>query len=481
MKNTIPLFLAVVIAVFVFSNFKHTSTNANFVFSQFGDTPNLPSEPFSYSDITFPSHLLSTPDNPDTIIGYSSGGVDTLAFDDITNHGATLGRVLFYDEKLSALENISCASCHSQTLSFADDKDVSEGVTIPTKRNSMNLNDIAWTNNDAFFWDMSQSNLNTMIRLPLKDENEIGADIEDIALKLSLTDYYPQLFTNAFGSDEITEDRIVDALVQFIESMVTFNSRFDQAAENDFQMFTEQEILGRDLFANNCTICHSQGAHSVFGEIFTNPNGELGIPFVEIFPFIFNNGLPVDPDDRGAGEWNEAFDNLFKIPTLRNVELTGPYMHDGSIESLEDVVRFYSEETEENEWTTGFIPPGGFQFTETEQSALVDFLKTLTDISFTTDEKWSDPFAGSSNTIDRELTSVLMKPNPMNNFSLVEWDNPANKLTLVNIFDSSGRLMSTGQTTGNIYEIQKADLLEGMYVIELIMEDKKSSRRLIVQ
>lgn len=479
MRNTIPFLLAVFFAIIAFSNFKHTSINANIVFSQFVDNPNLPSEPFDYEDIEFPSHILGTSDEPDTI-GYSSGGVDTLAFENITNHGATLGRVLFYDEKLSALENISCGSCHIQELSFADGEAFSEGVTIPTKRNSMNLNDIAWSNNNAFFWDMSQTDIHTMIRLPLTDDNEIGADMDDIALKLSLTDYYPQLFTNAFGSSEINEELIVDALVQFIESMVTFNSKFDQAAENNFQSFSEEEILGRDLFANNCTICHSQGAHSIFGEIFIDPNTE-GIPFVEFFPFIFNNGLPVDPDDAGAGEWNPAFDNLFKIPSLRNIELTGPYMHDGRFSSLSDVIKFYSEETEENEWTAGFIPPGGFQFTDQEQEALVAFLKTLTDESFTTDEKWSDPFKSSNSTQNQELSSLIMRPNPMHNFSIIEWDNPANKETQINIFDSSGRLISTSQTNDSFYEVQKADLLEGMYIIELIMGDKKSSRRLIIQ
>ena len=155
-------------------------------------------------------------------------------------------------------------------------------------------------------------------------------------------------------------------------------------------------------------------------------------------------------------------------------------MHDGRFSSLEEVVRFYSEETEENEWTLGFIPPGGFQFNTQEQEALVAFLKTLTDESFTVNEKWSDPFR-TTGTVDQELESLVLKPNPMHTYSTVEWSNPENKSTQINIFDMNGRLIYQTATSGNIYEIQKAELIEGMYILELQLGDKRSSRKLIVQ
>jgi len=482
MKKTFTIAAGLCFVVLIFSNFVTSTTVNNFVFTNMNESPELPDVPYNYSDIEMPDHLINpntSASSPDP--GYGSGGVDPQAFEDVTDHGATLGRVLFFDEKLSALENISCASCHIQELSFADDKRLSEGVQTETKRNAMNLNDIAWTNADAFFWDMSHSDLNEMIRLPLTDENEIGADMLDVQLKLSLTDYYPELFENAFGSTDITEERIVEALVQFLESMVTFNTKFDQAAASNFAIFTEQEKLGQTVFANNCSTCHTQGFHAFpFGEdsIFVE---QFQGPFFEFFPFIFNNGLPADPNDAGAGENMPGFENLFKIPSLRNIELTGPYMHDGSIETLEDVVRFYSEETENNEWNFGFIPEGGFNFSDQEQAALVAFLKTLTDHTFGENPKWSNPFGLNDIENIPEVEDLVMKPNPMSDRSIIEWNNPNNDQSYINIFDSTGKALITDQTNENTYTFEKQNLSAGMYLIELIVGDKKSTRRLVVQ
>ncbi len=465
--------LAVVFSTLAFTISRPTVSN--FIFTTVNDVPDLPDTPYDYSDITFPDHLLNAQD--DTIdLGYEGGGIDSLSFADITDNGATLGRVLFYDKKLSSLETMSCATCHNQAMSFAENKAVSDGLTAPTLRNSMHLNDIAWTNKEHFFWDMSESDLRTMIRLPLTDENEIGADMDDVAEKLGATSYYPQLFTEAFGDPVITEDRIAEALVQFISSMTTFNSRFDQEAANNFAGFTTQEQLGLDLFSTNCNNCHSQGGHSVFGDIFP-----ADIPILEIFPFIFNNGLPEDPEDSGAGNWEPGFSNLFKIPTLRNIDLTAPYMHDGRFETLEEVVDHYSDEVEENEWTAGFFPPGGFDFTDSEKEAMVAFLKTLTDESFLTEPRWSDPFGLETDIENFSIENLIIRPNPTRDVAVIEYDNPTNELVTFHVFSADGKLVLNENTRSDRYTLDKGIFHPGTYFIEVLMDDKKSTAKLMVQ
>ena len=466
--------LAVVFSTLAFTISRPTVSK--FIFTTVNDAPNLPDNPYDYSDITFPAHLLNAED--DTIdLGYEGGGIDSLSFAGVTDNGATLGRVLFYDKKLSSLETMSCATCHNQAMSFAENKAVSVGLTAPTLRNSMHLNDIAWTNNDHFFWDMSELDLKTMIRIPLTDENEIGADMDDVAQKLNATSYYPPLFTEAFGDPTITEDRIAEALVQFISSMNTFNSRFDQEAPNQFAGFTNQEQLGLQLFSEACNNCHSQGGHhNVFGEVFP-PD----FPPLLFFPFVFNNGLPEDPSDTGAGNWDSSFNNLFKIPTLRNIDLTAPYMHDGRFETLEEVVNHYSDEIEENEWTGEFLPPEGFDFTDTEKEALVAFMKTLTDESFLTNPIWSDPFGLETNLENFNIQNLIIRPNPTRNVAVIEYDNPQQEIVTFHVFAPDGRLVLNERTRSDHYTLDKGIFQAGTYFIEVLMDDHKSTAKLIVQ
>jgi len=340
----------------------------------------------------------------------------------------------------------------------------------------MHLNDIAWTNKDHFFWDMSQVDLNTMIRLPLTDENEIGADMDDIAQKLGATTYYPQLFTDAFGDAAINEERIVEALVQFLSSMNTFNSRFDQEAANEFAGFTAEEQLGLEIFSTACNTCHSQGGHNAFGDFFPPDVSPL-----ELFPFIFNNGLPVDEDDPGAGTWNTSFENLFKIPTLRNIDLTAPYMHDGRFVTLEQVVHHYSNEVVANEWTGEFIPPGGFQFTDAEKTALVAFMETLTDESFISNPKWSDPFGVTVGLENLQIKDLVIRPNPTRDVALIEYDNPNQEIVTFHVFNTNGQLLLNESTRDNSYTLEKGTFTAGTYFIEIIMDDRKSTAKLMVQ
>ncbi len=477
MKRILLVSISLAVMALIFSNFADSS-QSSYVFTAVNEGPKLPSTPFNYKDIEIPDHI-SNPSADDTL-GYGSTGINHARVLDIEDDVATLGRVLFYDVKLSALEDISCGSCHDQKLSFADSKSFSEGVISPTKRNSMHLNDLFWSNKEHFLWDMKETDLHEMIRLPLKDENEIGANLTDIIEKLSETNYYPELFQNAYNTSIITEDKIINALVHFISSMVTFESKFDKEASNDFEGFTDTEKLGLNLFSENCTSCHSQGGHDPHG-MFPNGfdfNGESPLFF---FPDIFNNGLPEDPDDIGAGVLDPFFNHLFKIPTLRNIELTAPYMHDGRFNSLDEVIEHYSSEVIENKWTeNGFIPAGGFQFTEEEKGALKSFLMTLTDHNLTTHEMWSDPFKIGTST-NEPVENLVVRPNPMADQSLIEFDSNGNTPTTIHIMNISGQTIKLENTLSNQYTLNKGDFESGTYIIEIIQADKKSVQKLIVR
>ena len=474
MKKSFSFFFIIAGLVMVLSS--NTNKISTFVMTMVAETPRLPGTPFEYSDIPFPDHIFNE-DNTDTI-GYRAGGrLDNLVFDFIEDDIATLGRVLFYDKKLSALEDISCGTCHIQELSFTEAKRFSEGISSPTKRNSMHLNDLAWSNADGFSWIMKENELSSMILLPLTDENEIGANIEDVRIKLENTTYYPELFTKAFGTSNISEDRIVDALVHFISSMTTFNSRFDQELKEGFSGFTQSEQLGMDIFAQNCGTCHTQGAHSFFGdEVFIDGS------IVQLFPFFFNNGLEEDANDLGAGEWLVGLEHLFKVPSLRNIELTGPYMHDGQFTTLEEVIDHYSEGIVENKWTGFFLPAGGFQFTQDEKTALLDFMNTFTDESFLTNEKWSDPFdyivpLGEQLTIE----SISLHPNPTTDRATISFDNAYSELVAISIYTQDGKLIKHVKITSDYYSIDKADYPEGIYFINLLMGSKRATQKLIIQ
>jgi cytochrome c peroxidase len=188
-KNT--LITSFVILLFVgFMSISFNTSQKKVVFTFMNDAPNLPETPYEYSDIEFPQHVF----DDDIPTGYEGHPTDTTVLDFVDDDISTLGRVLFYDEKLSALENLSCASCHSQEFSFAENTQFSQGISSLTTRNSMALNDLSWEGKTGFFWDMEFSNLEDMLDIPFKDENEIGADIDEVVIKMNNTDYYPELF-----------------------------------------------------------------------------------------------------------------------------------------------------------------------------------------------------------------------------------------------------------------------------------------------
>lgn len=443
--NKYLLFAGICFSIFVLSS-------SSFDFT--GD-PYLPASPFDYETELFPDHLLE-----------SDWGVnDSTIFDHITDDGATLGRVLFFDELLSANNDMSCATCHRQELSFSDDVAFSEGVNNNTFRNSMKLSDLGWSNYFAFFWDISQPTLRSTIKLPLADPNEIGAtDINALINKMNATSYYPNLFYNAFGTSVITDSLIVEGLVQFISSMTTFESKFDKS-HDIFSGVTLslEENRGKLIFDQDCELCHTDGNS-----------------FIQRFNFIHNNGLVEDSTDLGVGMWDSTLAFLFKPPSLRNIELSAPFMHDGRFATLEDVIDHYAEGAINNDWNS--VPPGGFGYTPQERADLLAFLKTLTDYTLVTHEKWSDPFIPPTSNSQAELTisELSLFPNPTADALQVSFDNPQNLMTYIQIFDAGGRLVKKSSGHRALISINVGHLSTGNYVATVKQGDASQSASFVI-
>lgn len=295
----------------------------------------------------------------------------------LTVEGVALGRRLFSEPLLSRDEKQSCASCHSPDRAFTDGSPVSVGVTgRPGTRSAMPLFNLAWKS--AFFWDGRARTLREQVLQPIAHPDEMAESIPNVLEKLRThtgSDSYPHAFKRAFGTTEISAARLARALEQFLLVQVSGNSRFDRAARGEITL-TAQEARGFDLFrTENDPSRGLQGAdcfHCHGGALFQSQR-------------FGNNGLSTTFTDRGRGDvTGRASDTgLFSVPSLRNVALTAPYMHDGRFQTLEEVVAHYC---------TGIQPSptldpnlakhreGGLRLDPEDQQALVAFLHTLTDV-----------------------------------------------------------------------------------------------------
>ncbi len=369
----------------------------------YSDIYNLPNTPYNYSDINF----------PDTFTNYVFGFDNTPTDNPITDDGVTLGRVLFYDVNMSANNTISCASCHLQEFGFSDNKSKSEGFEGGhTFRNSMGFANAGFYSAENFFWDHRAETLEVQVLMPIQDEVEMGMTLEGLVTKLSALDYYNPLFENVFGSTQITSDKISKALAQFIRSIYSFNTRYDEGIEAtnnifmDFPNFTAEENIGKDIFngkltpgaIGTCATCHLPNAIPLIYEL-PLPEDANQVVFSGAEPD--NIGLDIDDnvEDNGYGAFLgiPSFNGHFKTPSLRNIEVTGPYMHDGRMETLEEVVEHYSTEVLPHPNLSAHMKDGNgdprhLDLTPEESKALVAFLKTLTDYVLINDVKFSDPF-----------------------------------------------------------------------------------------
>src|SRR5687767_9171620 len=215
-------------------------------------TLKLPPTPYRYANVELPPHFTQSGRQDD----------NTPAENPLTDDGATLGRVLFYDKRLSANNTTSCASCHVQAHAFADPKPFSRGFHgARTDRRAMPLVNVRYYERGRFFWDERAGNLEKMVLLPIQSRIEMGQDLERVIDTLSRDAMYPLLFARAFGDREITEQRIGKALAQFVRAIVSYQSRYDdgrgraQSAQDDFADFTRQENRGKALFMRNCGTC----------------------------------------------------------------------------------------------------------------------------------------------------------------------------------------------------------------------------------
>jgi len=340
----------------------------------------LPESPFNYAAPVLPPSFHVQP-----ILGQDNMPATNIT----TDLGATLGRVLFYDRRLSTNQTISCSSCHQREHGFADSRRFSVGFNGGlTGRNSMGLSNARWYQRRHFFWDERANTLEDQVLMPIQNSVEMGMTLEALTNRLASEPYYTNLFAVTFGTPAVTSDRISRSLAQFVRSIISTGSKYDTGTSNAFRNFTAEENLGRQIFLGQvgnatCAACHG------------TDNFVPG-------PAINNNGLEFPFVDRGLGGITGlATDNgKFKVPSLRNIELTAPYMHDGRFATLEEVVEFYNSGVVDNPNLSPPLrnppgqPPGArrLNLTVAQKAALVAFLKTLTDTSVTTDEKFSDPF-----------------------------------------------------------------------------------------
>lgn len=348
------------------------------VFSNDLTTPTLPVASFAYSDarVPLPRHFSQ---NAGGGGGSAVGADNTPTANPITDAGATLGRVLFYDRRLSLNDKVSCASCHQQAFAFSDTAVLSTGFQGGrTGRHSMGLANARFYLGGRFFWDERAASLEAQVLQPIQDVTEMGLTLEQLQTKLTLTTYYPALFEAAFGSREITTDRVARALSQYVRALTSTDSKFDRAfgpngVPNFEATFTAQELLGQQLYNGRagCARCHGTNAHISDG--------------------VHNTGLDATITDAGAGN------GRFKAPSLRNVEVRAPYMHDGRFRTLEQVVDFYDRGVQANPGLDNRLrTPGGqplrLNLSGAERDALVAFMKTFTDRTFLSDPRLASPF-----------------------------------------------------------------------------------------
>lgn len=291
----------------------------------------------------------------------------------LTEEGFQLGRKLFYDPILSKDSTISCASCHLQQTGFTHvDHDLSHGIDGKTgTRNSLTLQNLAWSK--TFMWDGGVNHLDVQYIAPITSEVEMNETLENVVNKLNNSKEYQELFHKAFGTKKITGQLTLKAISQFVVSLTTSNSKYDKVIRKE-ENFTEMEQKGYELFKQNCASCHTE-------PLFTNHNFK-------------NNGLPIDTTLNDFGRMkitqNPKDSLLFKVPTLRNIEFTFPYMHDGRFKTLSEVVKHYNFGIQKSKTLSKELETP-LNLSDNQRVDLVSFLKTLTDKEFLFNPRYSFP------------------------------------------------------------------------------------------
>lgn len=281
----------------------------------------------------------------------------------ISQSGIDLGRMLFYDPILSGDSTVSCSNCHFSYTAFTHvDHATSHGINDQIgRRNSPALMNLAWRT--SFNWDGAVHNLDFQALAPISDSSEMGSSLDQVILRLKKTDHYPLLFEGVFGDEEISGERLLKSLAQFQLSLISANSKYDQYQEGLIDL-TDQELAGLTIFETYCETCHSKPFFG--GEGFAN------------------NGIGINDLQEDVGQMEISLlseDSLkFRIPSLRNIKYSYPYMHDGRMEKLSQVIEHYNNIT----LKTGIDSrlPFEMDLSPNEKVQLQSFLMTLNDLEF---------------------------------------------------------------------------------------------------
>lgn len=291
--------------------------------------------------------------------------------------GVALGRTLFYDKNLSGNKNISCGSCHMQQFAFTDTAQFSKGFEDKTgDKNSMSLVNLGW--NTKFFWDGRVNTLLDQIHDPIIDQREMANTWADVLQYLNSQNHYKAAFNKVFNSKKITDNEVKKAIEQFIVTIISFNTPFDDYYYKDNNSaISDNAKKGLKLFFGKarCGNCHN--SILLTNQQFMN-NGLDSIPLLGLY----------------NGTLQTAHKGLFKTPTLRNIGLTSPYMHDGRFKNLEEVLHFYNNNVQGSSINLDFrMQPfiGGLGLDKIEINQIIEFLHTLTDSSLINNPAYSDP------------------------------------------------------------------------------------------
>jgi len=447
------------------------------------------------SKIVFPVFLfslllISAGIDLNNLANYASQGQpnyitkDNTAGNPITDKGATLGRVLFYDKKLSVNNTIACASCHKQQFAFGDTACQSIGVTGAfTTRHAMRLINARFADETRFFWDERAVSLEDQTSKPIQSHDEMGFSgqngdpgLDSLIAKMTQITYYPTLFSFVYGDPAITETRIQKALAQFVRSIQSFDSKFDaglaQAGNLNapFQNFTAQENQGKMLFLAppNAGGAGCQGCHRA--------------PEFDIDPNTRNNGVISMAGNATGMDLTNT-----RAPSLRDIfnpagMLNGPLMHTGSFGSVSQVIDHYNlipfnpANTNLDPRLAG--PASNLQLTQAQKSALQAFIKTLSGTNVYTDPKWSSPFDANGNLVSN-LTGIASYHDI--NFNL--YPNPAQDYLQVDIKDGNYTLRIMNPDSREVMEINihssktidLTSLDRGILLVEIT--DNSSGRR----
>ncbi|MEL6812177.1 MAG: cytochrome c peroxidase [Bacteroidota bacterium] len=444
--------------------------------------------------------LMSATIDLDNLFNYANQDIpdyitkDNTDGNPINDRTATLGRVLFYDKNLSSDGTIACASCHIQEHAFSDPSIQSVGVNGLTGRHSMRLVNPRFAREEHFFWDERAETLEVQTTQPIKDHIEMGYSgthgdpaMNDLIDHLESIDYYQTLFEFAFGDAEITETRMQLALAQFIRSIQSFDSRFDQGlvqvnhAGEPFPNYTMQENRGKQLFINTpfegagCADCHIPPEFSI--HISSQNNGVITVA-----------GMPGEIDLTNT-----------RAPSLRDLvnpdgELNSPLMHDGSFASLLEVVNHYNHipNNPENTNLDGRLidangEPQQLNLSENDKQALVAFLETLTGSDIYTNEKWSDPFdpdgsitiiGGTLGIAEESLPPFIsISPNPVVDNAFIETNLGRFSLS---VYNTAGNLLYQKSAHKQTH-VDVGILAAGLYFIRITSEEGKQFTKRILK